>query len=143
MLDLVFSVANTTALLAWIALIALPRSPWMLDGIRVGVLGALSLLYGVLVSVWFFTAQGGGYGSLDAVAALFTSREILLAGWVHYLAFDLFVGVWVAQRCDRRGISRLVQAVLLAAIFMFGPFGYLLYLATTLHPRLIAQGQDA
>ena len=41
---------------------------------------------------------GGGYDSLAAVQRLFAVPELLLAGWLHYLAFDLFVGVWIAKR---------------------------------------------
>ncbi|MEM9315304.1 MAG: abscisic acid-deficient protein Aba4 family protein, partial [Pseudomonadota bacterium] len=52
----------------------------------------------------------------------------LLAGWIHYLAFDLFVGAWIATEADRLGLSRLLQAPLLVATFMFGPVGLALFL---------------
>jgi len=65
--------------------------------------------------------------SLPAVQRLFTSPEIALAGWIHYLAFDLFVGLWLADRGDAMGLSRWIQAPILAATFMFGPFGLLLF----------------
>ncbi len=129
MLEQVFSVANSAALYSWIALIFLPRWNVLLAVLRWGVVGLLSALYAVLVSVYFFRVEGGGYFSLAAVQTLFTSSEVVLAGWVHYLAFDLFVGLWIAARSDQIGLSRLVQAPILVATFMFGPVGYLFFLA--------------
>lgn len=129
MLEQVFSIANSAALFAWIALIVLPRWAALLATLRWGVVGLLSALYAVLVSVFFFRVEGGGYFSLEAVETLFTSSEVVLAGWVHYLAFDLFVGIWIAARSDALGLSRLIQAPILLATFMFGPVGYLFFLA--------------
>ncbi len=129
MTDQVFSLANGAALLSWLALILLPRWPALLAALRGGAVGLLSLLYAVLVSVFFFGVGGGGYSSLPEVQALFAVPEVALAGWVHYLAFDLFVGLWIAERSDALGLSRLVQAPILAATFMFGPVGLLLFLA--------------
>jgi hypothetical protein len=61
---------------------------------------------------------------------LFDSRGGATIGWIHYLAFDLFVGIWAARNADRRGIHRLVQAPILFFIFMLGPLGLTLYLVT-------------
>jgi hypothetical protein len=58
---------------------------------------------------------------------LFTDQRVALAGWIHYLAFDLFVGLWIAARSDELRISRLVQAPVLVVTFMFGPLGFLLF----------------
>src|SRR5690606_6474254 len=80
-----------------------------------------------LVAVHFAGAEGG-YSSLAAVGTLFASEPVRLAGWVHYLAFDLFVGAWIAERADDAGISRIIQAPSLAATFLFGPVGLLVYL---------------
>jgi hypothetical protein len=126
-LDQIFSLANQSALLSWAALILLPRWTLLTEGIRWAVLLALSLLYAVLIAVYFFRVEGGGFASLAQVQMLFTSREVALAGWVHYLAFDLFVGLWIARRADEIGLSRIVQAPILAATFMFGPIGFLLF----------------
>ncbi len=127
--DALFSLANGAALLAWVALIAGPRHPALLATLRHGVIGALSLLYAVLISVFFFRAEGAGFFSLPEVQAIFTLPEAALAAWVHYLAFDLFVGLWIADQADRRGLNRIVQAPVLVTTFMFGPAGYLLFQA--------------
>jgi hypothetical protein len=137
MLEQVFSIANTTALMSWVALVALPRWPALLATLNLGVVGLLAALYAVLVSVWFFRVEGGGYFSLGAVQTLFTSAEVALAGWVHYLAFDLFVGLWIAARADELRLSRLVQAPILLATFMFGPVGYLFFLAVRASAQIL------
>ena len=71
-----------------------------------------------------------GDGSLPAVAELFADRWLLLAGWVHYLAFDLLVGRWEAEDAARHGVSPWLATPCLGLTFMFGPIGWLAYLAT-------------
>ena len=73
---------------------------------------------------------GADFTTLDGVMALFDSRGGAMIGWIHYLAFDLFVGIWTARNADRRGIHRLVQGPILFFIFMLGPLGLTLYLVT-------------
>jgi len=74
-----------------------------------------------------FAGGEGGFGSIADVRLLFASDEILLAGWIHYLAFDLFIGAWIARRSDEARIPRLIQAVILGFTFMYGPVGLLLF----------------
>ncbi len=59
---------------------------------------------------------------------LFALPQVLLAGWVHYLAFDLFTGSWEARDAVRLGISRWLVAPCLVLTFLFGPVGLALYL---------------
>lgn len=125
-----FSLASTLAMAGWAALILLPRWPALLRLLRFGVVGLLSLAYAVLIFVYFFRIEGGGFGSIAEVRLLFLSDGGLLAGWIHYLAFDLFVGLWIAQQADRAALNRLLQAPILVATFMFGPVGLLMYYAT-------------
>jgi len=61
------------------------------------------------------------------VSALFAVPEVLLAGWIHYLAFDLFVGGWIARNGSAAGISPLLLTPILLATFLAGPVGYLAY----------------
>ena len=125
-----FGYAGQAAMLGWLILILLPRRWPLLTAIpRIVIPFGLSLLYSGLAMVHFFSVEGGGYGSLDEVAALLSSREMLLAGWVHYLAFDLFIGGWIAVEADRVGLNRLIQAPILLATFMFGPLGLATFLA--------------
>lgn len=122
-----FSIANAMAGLCWLVLIILPRSWRVLPGlIRLGVPLLLAVTYSALVLAYFFRVEGG-FDSLANVRALFTSDPVLLAGWIHYLAFDLLIGTWIADEADRQGDSRLIQAPILVATFMFGPLGWLLF----------------
>jgi hypothetical protein len=130
-----FSLANAIALLAWATLILAPRWAALLAAIRYGVIGLFCVAYAVLVLLFFFRVEGGGFGSLLEVRALFASDPALLAGWLHYLAFDLFVGLWIAERADARGLNRFIQAPLLFATFMFGPIGLLMTIGFDLIPR--------
>lgn len=122
-----FSVASTVAMLCWVGLIFAPRRRWALGLLRSGVIAGLAVAYTGLVLVYFARVEGAGFGSLGEVRALMGADGTLLAGWIHYLAFDLFVGVWIAERADALGVSRLLQGPILFTTFMFGPVGYLLY----------------
>jgi hypothetical protein len=123
----VFSTASTAAMIGWMALIVLPRWPALMALLRFGLIGALSLLYAVLAFVYFFRAEGGGFGSIADVRALFQSDPVLVLGWVHYLAFDLFVGLWIAEKADLARVSRLLQAPVLLLTFLFGPAGLVVF----------------
>jgi len=126
--ELLFSTGGQVAMVGWLILIFAPRRWPVLNVVpRLILPGVLSLGYTVLILVYFARADGG-FGSLAAVKALMASDPVLLAGWVHYLAFDLFVGGWIAVRSDRLGISRVVQAPILIATFLFGPLGLLIHL---------------
>ncbi|MDJ0760697.1 MAG: ABA4-like family protein [Woeseiaceae bacterium] len=128
--DQLFGWAGQAAMVGWLVLVLLPRRwPWLLAVPRYIIPFGLSLLYAGLAMAHFFTVDGGGYGSLAEVRVLLSKEEMLLAGWVHYLAFDLFIGGWIAVNADRIGLSRLVQAPILIATFMFGPVGLAIFLA--------------
>jgi hypothetical protein len=130
-----FSLANSIALVSWAALILAPRWAALLATIRYGVIGLFCIAYAALVLMFFFRVEGGGFGSLLEVRSLFASDPALLAGWLHYLAFDLFVGLWIIERADARGLNRIIQAPLLFATFMFGPIGLLMAIGFGLIPR--------
>lgn len=125
-LEAVFGAVSGVAALGWALLILGPRRPWVRWLLGGGVVLGLCLVYGVLVMAFFFTVPGGGFGSLAEVMRLFTVPEVALAGWVHYLAFDLAVGLWIAQRADAEGVSRWLQAPVLGVTFLFGPLGLLM-----------------
>jgi hypothetical protein len=87
----------------------------------------------LIVSHWGETP--GGFGSLSAVAMLFSNHWLLLAGWVHYLAFDLFVGSWEVRDSQRLGISHWLVIPCLILTFLFGPVGLLVYFVLRLAMR--------
>lgn len=133
-LDAAFSGANLLAVSGWLLLVVAPR--WRAGHVLASLVipTLLSLGYLVLISVYWHDARGG-FSSLDDVAALFASRPLLLAGWTHYLAFDLLIGAWLLRRAQREGLPHGAMLPVLALTFLFGPIGYLLY-------RLMATSRD-
>jgi hypothetical protein len=123
----VFSVANAVTLLAWNMLIVLPGQPWVTKIITTKVVPSLlAVLYtGIVVSL--FGRTPGGFSTLVDVGILFSNPWLLLAGWVHYLAFDLLVGSWELQDAREHGIPYWAVVPCLALTFLFGPAGWLLY----------------
>lgn len=129
--EALFAYANSVALLTWLLLAAglLLRSRWIVDwvcGLAIPVL--LATVYLVLIGLHWDGAEGG-FGSLAGVATLFRTPELLLAGWVHFLAFDLVVGAMIVRQGLREGIARLLLLPLLPVTFLFGPIGFLLFQA--------------
>ena len=124
----IFSMAGILAMLGWLLLVILPRQPiaQRIAGIVLPLV--LSAVYLVLI-VQHFQGAEGGFGSLADVAALFKKPELLLAGWIHYLAFDLFIGAWEIRDSHRHGIPHLVMIPCLLMTFMLGPIGLLFYFA--------------
>jgi hypothetical protein len=128
--ETVFGLANLVALAAWAVLIVLPRRPLPLAVVLYAGVALLCLVYSVgLVST---LAGGGGAGidftSMDGVRSIFASDAGVALGWIHYLAFDLFAGLWIARDADAKGFSRLFQAPFLVATFIAGPLGLLAWL---------------
>ena len=86
---------------------------------------ALSALYAVLVIAGWGSEPEGGFGSLAAVRALFYDDRLLLAGWLHYLAFDLIIATWLVEAGRRAGVPRLLLLASLPLAFLFAPAGWL------------------
>ena len=125
--DVVFQTVNMLALAGWGVLVLGWRAPVWSQRIAGLVLPLLlSVAYAGLVLA-FWTRAPGGFGSLAEVMALFTMPEIALAGWIHYLAFDLFLGAWEVRTARREGIAFLLVLPCLALTFLFGPAGFLLF----------------
>jgi ABC-type sugar transport system permease subunit len=123
--DFVFQIANGVALITWVALgcaIVFRREGLMRWIGFVPI--ALSALYALLILLFFFKAEGG-FDSLANVQRLFISPWAALAGWVHYLAFDLLIGTWIARETTRLALPRWPLIALLPLTFMFGPAGFL------------------
>jgi hypothetical protein len=74
-----------------------------------------------------FGESDGDFGSLQGVTRLFQNPFALTAGWIHYLAFDMFVGAWELKDSQTHGISHWLMIPCLLFTFMFGPIGLILY----------------
>ena len=123
----IFSIANLLAMISWIVLAIAPRWKWTNKIILSGAIPLLlAVAYFVLIVLFFGSAEGS-FGSLSGVMKLFTNEWAVLAGWIHYLAFDLFVGSWEVKDAQENGISHWLVIPCLFLTFMLGPIGLLLY----------------
>ncbi|GAA4011219.1 ABA4-like family protein [Hymenobacter fastidiosus] len=130
--DFLFSLANPLALIGWLLLALAPRWRGTRMLVHSGALPlALAATYAALIGAHYFGphASAGGFSSLAEVAALFQDPWALLAGWVHYLCFDLTIGAWEARDARRRGVPHGLLVPCLLLTFMLGPVGLLLYSA--------------
>jgi hypothetical protein len=142
----VFAVTNNFGLLAWAALLlslfvtAVRRRVWPVT--QFAVPAAWALLYLLLLLQGLPQTQGD-FQSIEGVRGLFANDSALTAGWLHYLAFDLFVGTWVARDSVERAISPWLVAPCLVLTLLFGPTGLLLYLLFALIGRRRTAAQAA
>lgn len=136
-----FAAANALALLGWLAVaagLAFPavrRTTGILARLVVPLL--LALAYVALVAHGL-AAGGGGkvdFGSIAGVRAIFAKDLGVVAGWIHYLAFDLLVGTWIARAGITDRVPRLALAPCLLLTFLAGPAGWLLFVLVRLGLR--------
>ncbi|WP_027395696.1 ABA4-like family protein [Aquimarina latercula] len=124
-----FSIANMIAMPMWVLMILLPKwkiTRFLIDFKIIPIV--LSLIYAFYIFQAIQIGGGMDFGSLASVMALFTEENAVLAGWVHYLAFDLMVGMWILDQNKKIGIHQLLIAPCLFGTFMLGPIGLLLFL---------------
>jgi len=124
----VFSIANMMAMPMWILMITLPN--WKATRLLIDY-KVIPLLLSVIYAIYIFLSiqSGGGldFGSLGSVMQLFTVKNAVIAGWVHYLAFDLLIGMWMIDQNRKLKIHPVLMAPCLFATFMLGPVGFLLF----------------
>ena len=126
-----FSVCMTGVLIPWFALIFLPRGPKLHALIFYLGIGLLAAIYSVGIVLALFSPTGIDWqamGTVDGVRGLFASDAGVTIGWIHYLAFDLFVGQWVAKDADHKMVSRWVQGPILFLVLMAGPLGLFVWM---------------
>ena len=135
----IFTLTNVVAITGWAALAFLPRRPLVHSLVLFACVGMLCLAYAAT-----FVGLFGGFldparvpgavepdltnYTIEGLRALFMSDGGIALGWTHYLAFDLFVGLWIARDADAKGFSRLVQLPILFLTLMAGPIGLLIWL---------------
>jgi hypothetical protein len=125
-IETAFSACNLIAMAGWVALLAAPRSRRVMTAAGAVIPLTLAVVY-LVVFALHARGSAGGFSSLAAVAQLFGNRWLLFAGWVHYLAFDLFIGAWETRDALARGVPRVWLAPCLVLTFMLGPIGLLCY----------------
>lgn len=137
--EMIFALTNAVALLGWVVLAVSPRKPLILSTILYLGVGLLCLVYLALFITLFgnladpLRVAGSPEPdlldySISGLRPLFMSDGGIVIGWTHYLAFDLFVGLWIARDADSKGVGRLVQLPFLFLTLMAGPIGLLSWL---------------
>jgi hypothetical protein len=123
-----FRIANTFVLPGWLLLICFPRWRWTqpLTSLAIPAVLAVSYIW-ILATHW--GEASGGFSTLKDVQQLFANDWLLLGGWIHYLAFDLWIGSWESRDCLERKIPQLLVGPCLVLTFLFGPAGWLCYQA--------------
>ncbi len=127
--ETLFSAANMVALAGWLLLLVLPRNRTATTVAGTVIPLLLAFVYLVVLATNWGNARGS-FSTLHGVAELFANPWLLLAGWVHYLAFDLFVGTWETRDAMAHGVPRWLLVPSLLLTFLFGPVGFLAYSAT-------------
>lgn len=139
--DALFRILNLVTMAAWLPLVFLPRRRWATTVLPMAMPALLGVVYVVLLVV-SLPGSEGGFSSLAGVRALFEDPHSLLAGWTHYLAFDLFIGGWEVRDAQRSGVPHLLVVPALVLTFLFGPAGLLLYLAVRACRALLSRRID-
>ncbi|MFT4733747.1 MAG: hypothetical protein ACI9DJ_002357 [Algoriphagus sp.] len=123
----IFSFGNSFVLLGWLLLFIVPNWKHTQTLVLNGIILVLAILYSFMILKDIGNFEMDSFSSLVNVKALFAQDGAVAAGWLHYLAFDLFVGAYVVRRSKQLNISRLIYSLILPFTFMFGPLGYLLF----------------
>ena len=137
--DTIFSFTNIVALLGWVVLAVWTRTPRTFALVLNLGVGLLCLTYFILFILLFSNLVDPGRiagaaepdlldYSVAGLRPLFMSDAGIVIGWTHYLAFDLFVGRWIARDGDAKGVGRLAQLPFLFVTLMAGPIGLLSWL---------------
>ncbi len=145
--DLIFTIANWLVLAGWLALLLAPirRAPLVLAA-RIAAASVAAIYVALLVRglmVGTGLPEGAGFSTLDAVVALLSRPEAILGAWVHFLAFDLFVGSWMAEDAPKARVPHWLLIPLLGFTLLAGPLGLLLYLLIAAIRRRGAVGRGS
>jgi Domain of unknown function (DUF4281) len=126
-----FKIVNAVAMLGWLLLIFLPNWQYTDKAIANVIVIGLAVFY--LYTLFFAkdiageTYPKGNFTTLEAVVNLFKNPRGVLVGWVHYLAFDLLIGLHIKTQANLLGMSHWLQIPCFLLTFVLGPVGYLLF----------------
>ncbi len=124
-----FQIFNSAILIPWLLMAVAPR--WRVTQSVIGNF-TFPLIYAVAYTIYialFFSKSTSppDFMTLAGIKQLFAAEAAVLVGWIHYLAFDLFVGSWVFLEAQRKGINHLLILPCLLFCFVLGPVGLVLF----------------
>ncbi len=134
--ELVFLIATYGIMPFWLLLALAPKWEFTQTLVHSALLPiVIGIGYTSYVATGAFSIDGGGFATLDDIMVAFAVKEAVIAGWLHYIVFDLFVGAWEVRDAQRRGINHWLVVPCLFFTLMLGPVGLLLYLALRVATR--------
>jgi hypothetical protein len=119
---------NGSSAPVWLAMILAPDSSltrWLVQRATFLFVGLGVTYDALLASGVLRSGEVVDFRDPDAVRGALSGPDLFLAGWTHYIAFDLFVGRWIWEDALAQG-RRARLALLLT--WMAGPAGLSLYL---------------
>ena len=123
-----FTFVHVVALAGWAMLFLAPRGPRVASYVLYLCVGLLCLTYTVMFASRFQAILAGDFLTIEGLKSLFATDAGIVIGWTHYLAFDLFIGQWIAKDADHKGFSRIAQLPVLLLTLLAGPIGLLFWL---------------
>ena len=123
----IFKIVNNIAMLAWLFLLIVPKWKYTIPSVVSFIIFFLSISYTFIIIKALPLIKPDVFSSLSSIRNLFANDTTLLAGWIHYLAFDLFVGVYIVKEAQKYFIHRSIVTILLPLTFLFGPIGYVAF----------------
>ena len=126
-MDLLFQLGNAVALISWIVLLLLPKKNNIIGVLQYGSITLLAIAYVVLIAPLLADFQPDQFSTLENVQQLFSEDRMLIAGWYHYLAFDLFIGIYIVKAGIQQNWKRWQYTLCLPFTFLFGPVGLLVF----------------
>jgi hypothetical protein len=143
-LEILFKAANYVVIPFWLLLVFAPRWSWtqrLVHGPVVLLL--LAPIYAYMLFGYAPAPDGMSFSSLYGVMVGFSAPHVVIAGWIHYLIFDLFVGAWETRDAVRRGVPHFLVVPCLIATLVFGPLGLLLYIVVRFFSKGVLEFDEA
>ena len=125
--SLIFSLSNSFVLFGWILLLVFPNWKYTSNIVLYFVVLILALIYTAIILATIKHFDVSSFSTLSNVKTLFQNDIALTAGWIHYLAFDLFVGHYIVNEGKKLSFARWQYTLCLPFTFMFGPIGLFMF----------------
>jgi len=132
-LSTVFKSQSRLVIIGWVALACFPFWEYMTTLVM-----AIVLIISAVYTYFFLFGKRfddedarqpsvKDFVSLSGVSKMFTNRRAALSGWLHYLAFDLLIGLFIVLDAQQHDISHLMVLPILFLALMIGPAGLVVY----------------
>ncbi len=125
--DQIFIFASSIAFISWSLLFIYPYSSRIRQILYGGVVTCFSLLYTGFFICYFDLESFQSFYTLSGLVSLFSNKEAVLLGWIHYLAFDLLAGLYISKDAEKNKLNLWIIRPMFLFTFLAGPLGFLLY----------------